>query len=56
VPALAVNVVDGYAAPVLMEPAGNDADEVITENVALLAPGAQPARKRIAARAEIPRT
>ena len=54
-PAFAVNVVDGYAAPVLVEPAGNDADVVITANVALLPPGAQPARKRIAIRAEIPR-
>jgi hypothetical protein len=55
VPPLAVKFVEGYAAPVLMEPATNDADVVVTANCALPFVE-QPATKRIAIRAEIPRT
>jgi hypothetical protein len=33
VPPVAVKVVEGYAAPVLIEPAGNEAEVLITANL-----------------------
>jgi hypothetical protein len=54
VPLLTVRVVDGYVAPAETEPAGNDV--VATANFAPpLPPEPQPATKRMAMRADIPR-
>jgi len=56
VPPLTAKVAEGYTSPVLLEPAGNDAEVVVTANcVPPLPTVVQPVIKARAMRAKIPR-